>query len=365
MNQMKMDDEVFNKVSLLGENKINRLNQILTKLQSPLKTSPTDPESGLNPFTSPAIPGMPIPLTSIQGIQTLLNQVTSVQKEIKKDAEGPLLAPPKPELIPEMPFFPNAEVKTEIKPLDEPKRTPKTIKKSAEIHKKLMKTKPIGIQLKPINKSPTVGPIGIAPGLSIAKPPQNSPKITKPQPTNKIVAKTEKKIEKKTEKKILSGKNLDLIGLKFKFYKCKQCSETFTSKELRDKHQINNHFDCKGCELSFPSQVSYEVHLRFGHGPYKCEICPAMFDKFSLREKHRSDVHGGIQIFMCRDCGARFTTFEATVCHQVLYRRCSRSSKMRKPKTKRDAVDQSKLLKIVNRSRIIYKSPSNETVIVV
>ena len=68
-----------------------------------------------------------------------------------------------------------------------------------------------------------------------------------------------------------------------------------------------------GCDLSFSSQVSYEVHTRFGHGPYKCEICPAMFDKFSLREKHRSDVHGGIQIFMCRDCGARFTTFEGIV----------------------------------------------------
>ena len=70
---------------------------------------------------------------------------------------------------------------------------------------------------------------------------------------------------------------------------------------------------CLGCDLSFSSQVSYEVHTRFGHSPYKCEICPAMFDKFSLREKHRSDVHGGIQIFMCRDCGARFTTFEGIV----------------------------------------------------
>jgi transcription elongation factor Elf1 len=358
MNQMKIDDEVFNKVSLLGENKINRLNQILTKLHSPLKTPQTDLSGNpLNPFPSTGMPGMPIPLTSIQGIQTLLNQVNSVQKEIKKDAEGPLLAPPKPEL-PDMPFFTGAEDKTEIPTFDEPKRTQKKIQKSAEIHKKLIKTKPIGIQLKPINKSPTVGPIGIAPGLSNAQPPQNHSK-TKTQPTNKIVAKTEKKVQ------MLAGKNLDLIGLKFKFFKCTQCDETFTSKELRDKHEHNNHFDCKGCDLSFSSQVSYEVHTRFGHGPYKCEICPAMFDMFSLREKHRSDVHGGIQIFMCRDCGARFTTFEATICHQVLYRRCSRSSKIRKPKTKRDAADQSKLLKIVNRSRIIYKSPSNETIIVV
>merc|ERR1711953_119769 len=152
MNQMKIDDEVFNKVSLLGENKINRLNQILTKLHSPLKTPQTDLSGNpLNPFPSSGMPGMPIPLTSIQGIQTLLNQVNSVQKEIKKDAEGPLLAPPKPEL-PDMPFFTGAEVKTEIPTFDEPKRTPKTIQKSAEIHKKLMKTKPIGIQLKPINK---------------------------------------------------------------------------------------------------------------------------------------------------------------------------------------------------------------------
>ena len=45
-----------------------------------------------------------------------------------------------------------------------------------------------------------------------------------------------------------------------------------------------------------------------------------MFDKFSLREKHRSDVHGGIQIFMCRDCGARFTTFEGIVWKNFLGR---------------------------------------------
>ena len=226
------------------------MNQILTKLHSPLKTPQTDLSglSGnpLNPFPStgmPGIPGMPpIPLTSIQGIQTLLNQVNSVQKEIKKDAEGPLLAPPKPEL-PD--FFTGAEVKTEIPTFDEPKRTPKTIQKSAEIHKKLMKTKPIGIQLKPINKSPTVGPIGITTGASNDQPPQNHPKNTnKIQSTNKIVAKTEKR-----EKKLLSGKNLDLIGLKFKFFKCTQCDETFTSKELRDKHEHNNHFDCKGTFL--------------------------------------------------------------------------------------------------------------------
>ena len=221
------------------------MNQILTKLHSPLKTPQTDLSGNpLNPFPSTGMPGMPIPLTSIQGIQTLLNQVNSVQEEIKKDAEGPLLAPPKPEL-PDMPFFTGAEVKTEIPTFDEPKRTPKTIQKSAEIHKKLMKTKPIGIQLKPINKSPTVGPIGIAPGLSNAQPPQNHSK-TKTQPTNKIVAKTEKKVQ------MLAGKNLDLIGLKFKFFKCTQCDETFTSKELRDKHEHNNHFDCKG---------TFSIHL--------------------------------------------------------------------------------------------------------
>ena len=224
------------------------MNQILTKLHSPLKTSQTDLSGNpLSSFPSTGMPGMPLPLTSIQGIQTLLNQVNSVQKEIKKDAEGPLLAPPKPEL-PDMQFFTGAEVKTEIPTFDEPKRTPKTIQKSAEIHKKLLKTKPVGIQLKPINKSPTVGPIGIAAGLSNAQSPLNLAK-TKTQPANKVVTKTEKK-------QILPGKNLDLIGLKFKFFKCTQCDETFTSKELRDKHQLNNHFDCKGI---FSTVSTYRV----------------------------------------------------------------------------------------------------------
>ena len=216
----------------------------MTKLHSPLKTPQADP------FSQGTMPVMPIPLTSIQGIQTLLNQVNSVQKEIKKDAEGPLLDAPKPE-SPDEPFFTGAEVKTEIPTFDEPKRTPKTIQKSAEIHKKLMKTKPVGIQLKPINKNPIVGPIGIAAGISNTPPPPQNHLVhskTKPQQANKIVTKTENR-EKPEKKQILAGKNLDLIGLKFKFFKCPKCDETFTSKELRDKHQLNNHFDCKGTQL--------------------------------------------------------------------------------------------------------------------
>ena len=225
----------------------------MTKLHSPLKTPQADP------FSQGTLPVMPIPLTSIQGIQTLLNQVNSVQKEIKKDAEGPLLDAPKPDYpgSPDEQFFTGAEVKTEIPTFDEPKRTPKTIQKSAEIHKKLMKTKPVGIQLKPINKNPIVGPIGIA---ATPPPPQNHlvHSKTKSQQTNKIVTKTEKpeKREKPEKKQILAGKNLDLIGLKFKFFKCPKCDETFTSKELRDKHQLNNHFDCKGI---FSTVSTYRV----------------------------------------------------------------------------------------------------------
>ena len=37
-------------------------------------------------------------------------------------------------------------------------------------------------------------------------------------------------------------------------YSCEKCNETFTSKELRDKHQLNNHFDCKGTHSTDQSQ---------------------------------------------------------------------------------------------------------------
>lgn len=309
MNSMKIDEEIFNKVSLLGENKINRLNQILTKLQSPLKTAASAGNSACSNGDFPTLQ---------QGIQSILKEA-----EIKMDTDGPLLAPPKSE--------PGAGrgIKLENK-MDLSKRNfPKALQKTAEIHKKLLKTKP-------------------------------------PNSTSKLIETNEKTVPViRSITKTSEGKKLNLIGLKCKFFKCNKCDETFTSIDLRNDHMENNHFDCKVCTASFISSVAFEVHSRFGHGPFKCEICPEIFTEFAIREKHRSEVHGGIQLFLCRECGGRFTTHEAAVCHQVVFPRCKTSRRARKTKTLREARDQSKLLKIVERNRVIYPPPSNEMIIVV
>jgi hypothetical protein len=144
---------------------------------------------------------------------------------------------------------------------------------------------------------------------------------------------------------------------------------TFTSDEERDNHDSHAHFECHGCPDYFPSPVALEVHEAFGHGPFKCELCPEKFVRFSTRESHRREKHGGINstfIFICRDCGQRYSSYEAIICHQVLYPKCGKfPGRQRIPSSGKDKNDQMKLLNIVDQAKFIYKPPNNETVIVV
>ena len=92
-----------------------------------------------------------------------------------------------------------------------------------------------------------------------------------------------------------SGKKLELIGLKVKFYKCHKCDEVYTTASDRDRHMTTSHFECKGknafktrdtksvseCQQSFHSAVCFEVHTAFGHGPFHCELCPVSFATFA------------------------------------------------------------------------------------
>jgi len=219
------------------------------------------------------------------------------------------------------------------KAIAQKKLTPKL--KNAQLQRKLAKTKPAGFN-----------PNQPFPGLPVVQ--------VKDENIEPVV---------KTEPPISSGKKLELIGLKFKFYKCQKCDKVFTSQDDRDKHLKTSHFECKGCPQTFSVPVCYEVHSAFGHGPFKCELCPLEFSSFSKREKHRLSHCTSSLIFMCRECGAKFGSHEAVICHRVLYPKCR--GKLRRPINREDAKAQEKILDLVRRQVFIYRGPINQTVIVV
>merc|ERR1711953_995885 len=76
---VKMDDDVYNKVSMLGENKINRLNQILSKLNSPVKgADPCEKNTGLSFMTSPLNNGM-------QALMSQVNAINGTDFRVKQE----------------------------------------------------------------------------------------------------------------------------------------------------------------------------------------------------------------------------------------------------------------------------------------
>ena len=101
-------------------------------------------------------------------------------------------------------------------PQNTKKLTPKL--KNAELQRKLAKTKPAG--------------------FNPNQPFPNLPFVQPKDENEKPVVKTEPKIE--------SGKKLELIGLKCKFFKCNKCNQVFTSAADREKHVSVNHIECKG-----------------------------------------------------------------------------------------------------------------------
>ena len=116
-----------------------------------------------------------------------------------------------PLTFPLAPVAPPPKPKT---PQNAKKMTPKL--KNAELQRKLAKTKPAGFN-----------PNQPFPNLPFVKDENEKPVV-------------------KSEPKIESGKKLELIGLKCKFFKCTKCNQVFTSAADREKHISINHIECTG-----------------------------------------------------------------------------------------------------------------------
>jgi len=314
-----------------GENKINRLSEILSKLQSPSSSS----SAAANTTTTDSPMAMVSPVSLIgSGLRRWSSYLRHTLTEL--GSNNPLENIKS--LLNTIPPHHHHVAQSDINKPTTPKAVDKSKKLTAkELQRKLAKTKPAGFN-----------PARPFPGMVIKD--ENERPIVKTE-LNSGSTNTN------------SGKKLELIGLKVKFYKCHKCDEVYTTATDRDRHMTTSHFECKECQQSFHSAVCFEVHTAFGHGPFHCELCPVSFATFAQRERHRLTHCTSSLIFLCRECGAKFGSHEATVCHRVLYPGCRK--RLRRPLNRADHKAQKEILELVRRQVFIYRGPINQTVIVV
>ncbi|CBY18041.1 unnamed protein product [Oikopleura dioica] len=198
--------------------------------------------------------------------------------------------------------------------------------------------------------------------------------VQKPLPLDKkpldlSSRKTENHPKKTIEepKKACEKKLGNLSALSLKFFKCKFCYKTFTSKEQQLEHSARAHLICSECPRMFDSRVGLKIHKAMGHGPFKCELCPKSFPSFQRRDAHRrAHLDKGPLIYSCRECGEKFSTEEGVICHKTIYSgRCKHSKKPPKQNNYRDRRAQKIAFSTLKSVKIIYHLPTDANLLVV
>lgn len=109
---------------------------------------------------------------------------------------------------------------------------------------------------------------------------------------------------------------------------CYICHTKFTNIQIRYKHLLKDHQqdnECEPCSIKFTKASVYERHLMrhyFGvqkkEGELKCDLCPSVLKTRQSIEYHMNSLHLGIRDFVCKICGAQFTTMMVLKKHTIL-----------------------------------------------
>ena len=102
-------------------------------------------------------------------------------------------------------------------------------------------------------------------------------------------------------------------------FKCKICSQTFTTKHQRDYHKVKEHstdsYECKICGEKFIKRHQLKYHHVKSHsgGSFDCTKCEAKFDTRHKLDYHRKIKHGSDnparqKQYKCNECDKSFPT---------------------------------------------------------
>jgi len=95
-------------------------------------------------------------------------------------------------------------------------------------------------------------------------------------------------------------------------YDCSECSQIFSSKQSRTKHENTVHkaratLECDECGECFQSSQTLQFHKsrHTGEFSYKCSHCGKGFNNFKLLEEHQH-IHTGSKPYSCSQCPKSF-----------------------------------------------------------
>lgn len=111
--------------------------------------------------------------------------------------------------------------------------------------------------------------------------------------------------------KTLTQKDLHIRVVHMGWTQCPQCTYSFQSKDLLEKHVMKNHSEkivCEVCGAAACDANALKNHMLRMHDPtlIKCKVCDATVEGNFRLEIHMKRVHGDRQLEQCKICGDSF-----------------------------------------------------------
>lgn len=110
---------------------------------------------------------------------------------------------------------------------------------------------------------------------------------------------------------------------------CNMCGKGFLSKtfllEHERKHLGERPYACQHCSLTFYSELIFNRHIKFKHGPkesYPCELCGKKFNQEDSLNKHKKLHNENYKKFQCVICSKKFFIKAHLRVHMLVHMNC-------------------------------------------